>query len=103
MIILGANSNVSREFVELILQKEEIKNVYLFSSNIEQTEIFKKHLTVKYNTNVEVMSFDLMNKKEIDFSRLDYNLVFCASGYLGKEGKNIIENEEDNDRILKIN
>ena len=103
MIVLGANSDVSREFVELILQKEEIKNVYMFSSNTEQTEIFKKHLDVKYSANVEVMALDLMNKKDIDFSALNYDLVFCASGYLGKAGEEIIENEADNDRILKIN
>lgn len=103
MIVLGANSDVSREFVELILQKEEIKKVYLFSSDTEQTEIFKKHLTVKYSANVEVISLDLMNKKDIDFSILDYNLVFCASGYLGMAGEEIIEDEADNDRILKIN
>jgi hypothetical protein len=101
MIVLGANSEVSREFVELILQKEEIRNVYLFSSNTEQTEIFKKHLTVKYNTYVEVIELDLMNRKEIDFSVFDYHLVFCASGYLGKEKENIIADDEDNDRILK--
>ena len=103
MIVLGANSDVSREFVELILQREEIKTVYLFSSNTEQTKIFKKHLTVKYSVNVEVIELDLMNRKNIEFTSLDYDLVFCASGYLGKERENIIVDEEDNDRILKIN
>ena len=103
MIVLGANSDVSQEFVELVLQKEEIKNVYLFSSNTEQTEIFKKHLDVKYGANVEVMALDLMNKKDINFSSLDYDLVFCASGYLGKAGEEIIADEANIERILKIN
>lgn len=103
MIVLGANSDVSREFVELILQKEEVKNVYLFSSNTEQTEIFKKHLDVKYSANVVVIALDLMNKKDIDFAALDYDMVFCASGYLGKAGEEIIGDAVDNDRILKIN
>ncbi len=103
MIVLGANSDVSKEFVELVLQKEELKNVYLFSSNTEQTEFFKKHLTVKYSANIEVLSMDLMNRQEIDFSTLDYKLVFCASGYLGKEAENIIEDEIYNDRIIKVN
>lgn len=103
MIVLGANSDISKAFVELILQKEKIPHVYLFSSNTAQTEIFKKHLNVKYDVTIEVLELDLTNRKTIDFSALDYKLVFCASGYLGKDGEDRLEDEADNDRILKIN
>ena len=103
MIVLGSNSDVSRAFVELILQKEQLENLYLFSSNTEQTEVFKKHLLVKYNTNIEVIDLDLMNFSSFDFSTLNFETVFCASGYLGKEGEDILERQDDNDRILKIN
>lgn len=103
MIVLGANSDISKAFVELILQKEEIPRVYLFSSNTAQTELFKKHLNVKYKTTIEVLELDLTNRKAIDFSALDYDLVFCASGYLGKDGQDVLEDENDIDRILKIN
>ena len=82
MIVLGANSDVSKAFVELILQKEELEHVYLCSSNTAQTEIFKKHLNVKYKAQVEILELDLMDRKPIDFSSLTYDLVFCASGYL---------------------
>jgi short-subunit dehydrogenase len=105
MIVLGANSDISKAFVELILQKEEIKQVYLFSSNTAQTEIFKKHLNVKYNATIEVLELDLTQRKAIDFSALEYELVFCASGYLGKDGEDVLEaqDEADIDRIFKIN
>jgi decaprenylphospho-beta-D-erythro-pentofuranosid-2-ulose 2-reductase len=103
MIVLGSNSDVSRAFVELILQKEQLENLYLFSSNTEQTEVFKKHLLVKYNTNIKVIDLDLMNFTTYDFSTLNYDKVFCASGYLGKDGDDVLERQDDNDRILKVN
>ena len=103
MIVLGSNSDVSRAFVELMLQKEKLENLYLFSSNTPQTEIFKKHLIVKYSANIEVIDMDLMNFSSYDFSTLNYDTVFCASGYLGEEGQDILGREIDNDRILKIN
>ena len=103
MIVLGANSDISKAFVELILQKEEKQHVYLFSSNTAQTEIFKKHLNVKYEATIEVLELDLMKRNPIDFSALDYDLVFCASGYLGNDGEHVLDDEADIDRILTIN
>jgi len=103
MIVLGSNSDVSRAFVELMLQKEKLENLYLFSSNTPQTEIFKKHLLVKYSANIEVIDMDLMNFSSYDFSTLNCDTVFCASGYLGKDGDDVLDRHEDNDRILKIN
>jgi len=103
MIIIGANSDVSRSFIELVLSKEKFTNIYLVSSNPDRLGNYKKHLKVKYEVNVELIELDLTNPKPIDYSKLDYELVFCASGYMGETEDATIENNADNSRILNIN
>ena len=103
MIVLGANSDISRKFTELVIQKEKVSKVYLFSSNPDRTRNFQSHLKVKYDTIAEIIPLDLMDYKQIDFSVLDYSLVFCASGYMGVQQEADISNTEDNARIAAIN
>ncbi|MBT8276782.1 MAG: SDR family NAD(P)-dependent oxidoreductase [Bacteroidia bacterium] len=103
MIVLGANSEISREFVELMIQKEGLKKVYLFSSNVDTLESFGQHLKVKYGIDAGIYHYDLLELPDFDFSQLDYNLVFCASGYLGSQPDIDLSHKMDNDKILKIN
>ena len=103
MIILGANSEIAREFTELMLQKQSFVTVYLLSSNAEQLVAFKKHLEVKYKTEVKIIPFDLMGQIKLDFSAMEYNLVFSAAGYLGDTEAGVIAKTEDMSRIMAIN
>jgi len=103
MIVLGANSEIARAFTELILQKKSIKKVYLLSSNPSQLDAFKKHLEVKYDTKVEVLACDLLQKPSINFSDLEYEVAFSAVGYLGNTENGVIQNTLDIENILAIN
>jgi len=103
MIVLGANSDISRSFVELMIQKEGVSRIYLFTSNVDTVEPFKQHLRVKYEVDASIYAYDLLYLPDFDFSELEYNLVFCASGYLGKQTDIDLSNRDDNDKILKIN
>lgn len=103
MIVLGANSDISKKFTELVLQKEDIRKVYLLSSKPDKTINFGSHLKVKYNVDVEIIKLDLLDTPKIDFSAMDYSLVFCASGYMGAQQEADISNNDDNARITAIN
>lgn len=103
MIILGANSEVAKAFTELILQRESIQQLYLCSSNPEQLTSFKKHLEIKYGTQVSIVSLDLLSNHQVDFSNMRYNLVFSATGYLGNTEKGVIHDLKDIERIVAIN
>ena len=49
MVILGSNSEVAQAFVEKYLSSEKkIKNLYLFTSNEQNTKRFAQHIYVKY-------------------------------------------------------
>jgi short-subunit dehydrogenase len=104
MIVLGANSDVAKAFVEKILKEQHLKRVYLCSSNPKELAPFKAHLEVKYSVDIEVIEFNLLaNTVNIDYSALDYKLVFCASGYLGKPAEKGILDEHDSLKIVTIN
>lgn len=103
MIILGANSEIARAFTELILQKETIPQVYLFSSNAEILEPFKKHLEVKYETSVNIVPYNLMDPKTLEISNMNFNMVFSAAGYLGDTEDGVIAKPLDIERIMAIN
>ncbi|WP_432412271.1 SDR family NAD(P)-dependent oxidoreductase [Rasiella sp. SM2506] len=103
MIVLGSNSDIARAFVEKMLEKEAVPHVYLFSSNIDALASFKKHIEVKYTTEVTVFKLDLLEQTKFDFSALTYNVAFCAAGYLGDTSEGVIAKPEDVARILQIN
>jgi short-subunit dehydrogenase len=104
MIVLGANSDVAKAFVEKILKEEALKRVYLCSSNPKLLDVFKMHLEVKYSVEVVILDFNLLSDTIlIDYSSLDYNLVFCASGYLGKPAQEGILDTEDSLKVVNVN
>lgn len=103
MIVLGSNSDIARAFVEKILEKEHIPHLYLFSSNIDALTSFKKHIAIKYNVEVTVFKLDFLESTTFDFSTLQYQIAFCAAGYLGDTSEGVLSKPEDVTRILQIN
>ena len=105
MIVLGSNSEVAQAFVEKCLQEgEKFEKIYLFTSNKETTEKFAKHIDVKFLQQSEIFELDLM--KDLDFTkfeRIESNLLFCATGYLGEGTEEGLYDEKNTERIIDIN
>lgn len=105
MIVLGSNSEVAQAFVEKVLNEgKRYPLIYLFTSNVENAQKFANHIEVKYIQKCEVIEFDLM--KDNDYQTLhhiDSDLLFCASGYLGKNTQEGLYNHQNTERIIDIN
>lgn len=105
MIVLGSNSEIARAFVEKTLgEGERFPVIYLLTSNPEITDKFVKHLDVKYLQHAEIVNLDL--EKKIDYKKLDYihsNLLFCATGYLGKDSDEALYDNLNTAKIIDIN
>lgn len=105
MIVIGSNSEVAQAFVEKSLQAgEKFAKVFLLTSDTATAERFAKHIDVKYLQPSEIIALDLMG--EIDFSKLDKinsDLLFCASGYLGEGSAEGLYDNKNTSRIVDIN
>lgn len=105
MIVLGSNSEVAQAFVEKALAEgEKFEKIFLFTSNVENTEKFAKHIDVKYLQNSEVIPLDIT--EDVDFSRfsnIESNLLFCATGFLGDGTAEALYENENTARIIDIN
>ena len=105
MIILGSTSEVAQAFVEKALNAgEKFEKIYFFTSNKEITLRFAKHIDVKYLQQSEVIELDIT--KEINynvFDKIDSNLLFCATGYLGKGSEEGLYDNANTERIIDIN
>lgn len=105
MIILGSNSEVAQAFVEKALEAgEKFPMIYLFTSNVETTQKFAKHIDVKFLQQSEIVELDVM--KETDFakySHIDSGLLFCATGYLGEGTEEALYDNKNTERIIDIN
>lgn len=105
MIVLGSNSEVAQAFVEKMLkEKNKFKTIYLFTSNAATTKKFAQHIDVKYSQHSEIVEVDLL--KPLDFQKLeeiDADLLFCATGYLGKDSEEGLYDEKNTQRIIDIN
>lgn len=106
MIVLGSNSEVAQAFVEQCLSAgERYKKIYLLSSNTHEAERFAGHIDVKYLQPCEVVHFDLMEEK-INFSRFEHmesDVLFCATGYLGKSTEEGLYDNENTTKIVEVN
>lgn len=105
MIILGSTSEVAQAFVEKALDAgEKYEKIYFLTSNKEITERFAQHIDVKYLQQSEVIELDL--NQEISYNNLDKidsNLLFCATGYLGKGTEEGLYDNENTKKIIDIN
>ena len=105
MIVLGSNSEVAQAFVEKMLEeKQKFAKIYLFTSNVETTEKFAKHIDVKYLQQTQIIELDLM--KPLDFTKFDNiesELLFCATGYLGEGTQEGLYDDKNTQRIIDIN
>ncbi|WP_294283630.1 SDR family NAD(P)-dependent oxidoreductase [uncultured Chryseobacterium sp.] len=105
MIVLGSTSEVAQAFVEKALQEgEKFERVYLFTSNRETTERFARHIDVKFLQQSEIIELDLM--KEIDYNRfekINSELLFCATGYLGEGTEEGLYDNKNTERIIDVN
>ena len=105
MIVLGSNSEVAQAFVEKALSSnEKFETIYLFSSNVETTEKFARHIEVKYFQRSEIFALDVM--EEIDYTKFDHissTLLFCATGYLGKGTDESLYDNRNTEKIIDIN
>jgi len=105
MIILGSTSEVAQAFVEKALNAgEKFEKIYFFTSNKEITERFSKHIDVKYLQQSVVIELDIT--KEINyniFDKIDSNLLFCATGFLGKGTEEGLYDHINTEKIIDIN
>ena len=105
MIILGSTSEVAQAFVEKALNAgEKFEKIYFFTSNKEIIERFAKHIDVKYLQQYVVIELDIT--KEINyniFDKIDSNLLFCATGFLGKGTEEGLYDHINTEKIIDIN
>ena len=105
MVILGSNSEVAQAFIEKYLSSEKkIKNLYLFTSNEQNTKRFAQHIYVKYLQESTIIPLDIT--QEIDYKKLekiDADLVFCATGFLGKNTQEGLYDNDNTQKIIDIN
>lgn len=105
MIVLGSNSEVAQAFIEKCLQEgEKFEKIYLFTSNIETSEKFAKHIDVKFFQQTQIIALDLM--QPVDYTKFDEvesHLLFCATGYLGKGTEEGLYDNTNTKKIIDIN
>lgn len=105
MIVLGSNSDISLAFIEKILKEgERFPLVYLFTSNVDKTMKLAKHIEAKYDQKCEIIEFDLTKKNNYQaIEHVDSDLLFCASGFLGKNTEEGLYDLENTWKIVEIN
>lgn len=105
MIILGSNSEVAQAFVEKALASgEKYPLIYLLTSNVENAERFAKHIEVKFLQPSKIIELDITKKvKFTDLDEVDSDLLFCATGYLGKGTEEGLYDEINTKKIIDIN
>lgn len=105
MIILGSNSEVAQAFVEKALASgEKYSVVYLITSNIENAERFAKHIEVKFLQSSKVIELDITKKMKYSvLEEIDSDLLFCATGYLGKGTEEGLYDDANTQKIVDIN
>ena len=105
MIVLGSNSEIAQSFVEECLSRgEKYDTIFLLSSDKELAGRYESHLMVKYNQHCEVIELDIT--KEYDcksFGNIDSNLLFCATGYLGKGTEEGLYDDLNTKSVIDIN
>ncbi len=105
MIVLGSNSEVAQAFVEKMLTEgEKFEKIFLFTSSVETTEKFAKHLDVKYLQPTEIIPLNLL--QTVDYSaleKIDANLLFCATGFLGFGSDEGLYDNRNSELIIDIN
>lgn len=105
MIVLGSNSDISLAFIEKVLKEgNRFPTVYLFTSNVEKTLKLAKHFDAKYDQKCEIIEFDLTKKNNYEaINHIDSDLLFCASGFLGKNTEEGLYDIENTMKIVEIN
>ena len=97
--ILGSTSEIARELCYQ-LAKKGCKKFYLIARNETKNEVLIAKLKKEFNVEIDSQTLDLNDKnypKENSFK--DYDLYIIATGFLGKNNKNI-----DNEReIFEVN
>lgn len=105
MVVIGPNSDVARAFVEKILTEgERFPMLYLLTSNPKLTEKFAQHIEVKYKQSCQVHAIDLRQASDFSFvDEISSDLVFCASGFLGKNSEEGLFDDQNSNNIIAIN
>ena len=105
MIVLGANSEISQAFIEHCLIKgEKFPIIYLFSSDPELAKRFASHIQIKYCQNCKVLVLDITKKYDLEeFSGIESDLLFCATGYLGRNVNEALYDFDNTVSIIDIN
>ncbi|WP_322971862.1 SDR family NAD(P)-dependent oxidoreductase [Faecalibacter sp. LW9] len=105
MIVLGSNSDISQAFVEKVLKEgQRFPLVYLFTSNVDKTMKLARHIEAKYDQKCEIVEFDLTKNNNFDaIAHVESDLLFCASGFLGKNSEEGLYDLNNTIRIVEIN
>jgi len=105
MIVLGSNSDISLAFIEKVLKEgQRFPMVYLFTSNVDKTIKLANHIEAKFEQKCEIIEFDLTknnNYQAIEY--IDSDLLFCASGFLGKNTDEGLYDLVNTYKIVEIN
>lgn len=105
MIVLGSNSDISLAFIEKVLKEgQRFPLVYLFTSNVDKTLKIANHIEAKYDQKCEIIELDLTQNN--DFSKIEHvdsDLLFCASGFLGKNSEEGLYDDYNTMQIVEIN
>lgn len=106
MVILGATSDISQAFIEKILSEEKNKypTIYLVTSNPDETERLARHIKVKYKQDSQIIPMDITQNTDFSvFDAIETDLLFCATGFLGKNTEEGLYDEKNTEKIIQIN
>lgn len=105
MIVIGASSDISQAFVQVLLKEgHKFPIIYLLSSSLSEAEKIAQHLRVRYEQECEVIALNL--EQEIDYTSLDQlscELLFVAAGFLGTRNEDGWYDPAEAEKIIAVN
>ncbi len=105
MIVIGANSEVAIACIDEILASgKNFPEVFLFTSSKENSLRLVDHFFAKYEQACTVVEWDFTQSPNYSqIAHIQSDILICASGYLGKQPSESLENPEDISKIMDIN
>ena len=105
MIVLGSNSDISLAFIEKVLkQGQRFPMMYLFTSNVAKTLKLANHIEAKFDQKCEIIEFDLTRNNNYQMiDHVNSDLLFCASGFLGKNTEEGLYDDLNTEKIIDVN
>ncbi len=102
-LIVGANSDVAKSLSRLLASKGN--DLILLSRDRSELELQENDLKTRYNSNVIVEPFDILDVgkfEEIFTKYKDVDCLIYVAGYLG-DNQIALNSLEESDRIMRVN